>query len=81
VALVPVPPNVCRATLSCAHAGNRSYRDPTLGWRNIALGGVDIVWTPGNHETMFTEGNVEEFGQLLQEVLEKHTFIDNPAAT
>ena len=28
-------------------------------------------WTPGEHETMFKEGNIEIFGQLLQEVLEK----------
>jgi hypothetical protein len=28
-------------------------------------------WTPGDHETMFKEGNIEIFGQLLQEVLEK----------
>jgi thioesterase domain-containing protein len=47
-----------------------SYRDPTLGWSELATEGVDVVWTPGNHETMFLEGNVEKFGQLVQEVMD-----------
>ncbi len=29
-----------------------------------------MVWTPGNHETMFLEGIVEKFGQLVQEVMD-----------
>jgi amino acid adenylation domain-containing protein len=48
---------------------NHEYRDPTLGWSRLATAGVDVVWTPGNHETMFLEGNVEKFGQLVQEVM------------
>lgn len=49
----------------------QAYRDPTLGWRERATEGVDVVWTPGNHETMFLEGNVEKFGQLVQEIMDK----------
>ena len=49
---------------------NQAYRDPALGWRELATEGVDVVWTPGNHETMFLDGNVEKFGQLVQEVMD-----------
>jgi amino acid adenylation domain-containing protein len=50
---------------------HHAYRDPTLGWHELATEGVDVVWTPGNHETMFLDGNVEKFGQLVQEVMDK----------
>jgi len=60
-----------RITLFRPLETDMTHRDPTLGWRDIASGGVDVVWTPGDHETMFKEGNVEMFGRLLQGVLEK----------
>lgn len=48
-------------------------RDATLGWGVVASGGVRVVWTPGDHETMFGQGNVEIFGQRLQEALENYS--------
>jgi len=33
--------------------------------------GVDMVWTPGNHETMFLEGNEEMRGQLVRKVMDR----------
>ena len=38
-------------------------------------------WTPGDHETMFKEGNNEVSGQLLQEVQEKGVFSEYPPVT
>jgi amino acid adenylation domain-containing protein len=47
--------------------------DATLGWGGVASGGVHVVQTPGDHETMFRQGNVEVFGQRLQEILEDYS--------
>ena len=66
-----------RITLFRPLETNLTYRDPTLGWREVATGGVDLVWTPGDHETMFKEGNVEKFGQLLKEVLDGEVPMEN----
>jgi thioesterase domain-containing protein len=59
-----------KITLFRALETNRAHRDPTLGWRDLAVEGVDVVWTPGNHETMFIERNVEEFGRLVEEAMD-----------
>jgi thioesterase domain-containing protein len=51
--------------------------DPTLGWREVALKGVDIMWTPGDHESMFFEPNLDAFGRLLDTALEKKGYRKN----
>jgi thioesterase domain-containing protein len=69
-----------KITLFRALETNRAHRDPTLGWHDLAVEGVDVVWTPGDHETMFIEGNVEKFGQLVEEAMEgKITGANDPA--
>jgi thioesterase domain-containing protein len=55
-----------------------SWSDPTLGWRDVALGGVDVIWVPGDHESMFVEPNVSSFGKLLEEVLERDSNGNDP---
>jgi thioesterase domain-containing protein len=50
----------------------RPTTDPSLGWGCVALQGVDIVWSPGDHETMFIEPQITEFGKILEETMEGH---------
>src|SRR5690606_17471884 len=42
-----------------------------LGWKQIALGGVDIHDIPGNHLGIFSRPHVIEFANLLQKVLDE----------
>jgi hypothetical protein len=35
--------------------------DETMGWNEIVEGGVEVVFVPGDHETMFLEPNVQFF--------------------
>jgi amino acid adenylation domain-containing protein len=53
------------------HLTNRPHIDTSLGWGEIALRGVDVVWVPGDHESMFVEPNIDVFGQMLERLLEK----------
>jgi hypothetical protein len=66
-----VEPYDGRITLFRPNQTNRSIADTSLGWRDVGLRGIDIVWVPGDHESMFTEPNISAFGQLLDQVLEK----------
>jgi thioesterase domain-containing protein/non-ribosomal peptide synthetase component F/acyl carrier protein len=45
--------------------------DPACGWAQIAADGVEVVWAPGNHESMFKEPNLSVVGKMLAERLEK----------
>jgi thioesterase domain-containing protein len=45
--------------------------DQSLSWRGVAIDGVEVVWIPGNHETMFVEENMEKLGHLVQEAMNK----------
>jgi amino acid adenylation domain-containing protein len=78
VGVESVQPYEGRITLFRPVETTDSLADPTLGWREVALQGIDIVWTPGDHETMFIEPNVGVFGQQLEEVLEKQSYRVDP---
>jgi non-ribosomal peptide synthetase component F/thioesterase domain-containing protein len=45
--------------------------DPACGWAQIAADGVEVVWAPGNHESMFKEPNLSVVGKMLAERLER----------
>ena len=47
------------------------FSDETLGWSEIAAGGVEVVFVPGTHESMFKEPYLNVFGEKLQEALEE----------
>ncbi len=66
-----VEPYDGRITLFRPTETNRSIVDTSLGWRDVALQGLDIVWTPGDHESMFSEPHISAFGQRMEEVLKK----------
>ncbi|MCP6762150.1 MAG: amino acid adenylation domain-containing protein [Fischerella sp. CENA71] len=44
--------------------------EPTLGWKNLAKGGVDIHWIPGDHLTLISKPNVEILAQKLRHCLD-----------
>jgi thioesterase domain-containing protein len=44
--------------------------DETMGWNEIVEGGVEVVFVPGDHETMFLEPNVQFFSQRLRQALQ-----------
>ncbi len=44
--------------------------DPTLGWKNIVLGGIDVQTIPGNHEAYIRQ-YVRLAGEKLRECLDK----------
>jgi surfactin family lipopeptide synthetase A len=41
------------------------YFDFRLGWEDVAEGGLEFHWVPGNHPGMFTEPNVNLVASLL----------------
>jgi len=45
--------------------------DPTLGWRNIALGGLQVVDVPGEHDVMVELPHVAELGRKVRECLDR----------
>jgi len=50
--------------------------DEACGWSSVANGGVDVLWAPGSHESMFMEPNLTLVGKMvrdhLQAALEAH---------
>ena len=70
-----------RITLVRPSESRVSSSDPPLGWGDIAFEGVDVIWTSGDHETMFAEPNVSSFGKLLEEVLDKDSNGNDPVFT
>lgn len=60
-----------RVTLFRAAAGRiLFYREPTLGWHRIALGGVEIHEVPCAHDNMIRRPWVEALADLLRGCLE-----------
>ena len=45
--------------------------DRTLGWRDVALGGVQVYRIPGDHTTISTEPLVRHPARALSEALDK----------
>jgi thioesterase domain-containing protein len=45
------------------------YVDRTLGWRNVALGGVKVYKVIGDHESIFQYPNVVEIANILDREL------------
>jgi amino acid adenylation domain-containing protein len=44
--------------------------DPSLGWREIALEGVEVVFVSGDHESMFQDPHLADLGQKLRYALD-----------
>jgi hypothetical protein len=45
--------------------------DPSCGWNTMAGKGVEVLFVPGTHESMFLESNLSETGETLGKCLEQ----------
>lgn len=43
--------------------------DETLGWKDVAANGVQVIFVPGDHESMFLAPHLQQFGEKLQAVM------------
>jgi len=43
--------------------------EPSLGWNTVAKDGVVVEFAPGDHESMFRDPHLPEFGKMLERVL------------
>jgi thioesterase domain-containing protein len=50
--------------------------DETLDWKEIVDDGVEVVFVPGDHESMFHDPHVEFFGRRLCQVLQHPGRVD-----
>jgi non-ribosomal peptide synthetase component F/thioesterase domain-containing protein len=65
-------PFPCRITLMRATESHHiPGSDAACGWAQIAADGVEVVWAPGNHESMFKEPNLSVVGKMISERLER----------
>lgn len=49
----------------------KAKQDSTLGWNELAAGGVEVHQVPGNHLTMLRKPHVQILAKQLQECVEK----------
>jgi amino acid adenylation domain-containing protein len=49
----------------CTKLGGRNARDPSMGWRTLAAGGVDVHEVPGEHLTLLRQPHVQVLGAKL----------------
>jgi non-ribosomal peptide synthetase component F/thioesterase domain-containing protein len=53
--------------------------EPACGWGALATEGVEVLWAPGDHESMFVEPNLSVVGDTLRSCLEKAYLNEAPA--
>jgi thioesterase domain-containing protein len=41
----------------------------SCGWDAIVKGGVNVMWAPGDHESMFLDPHLQKVGELLRKSL------------
>ncbi|MFT4114989.1 phosphopantetheine-binding protein, partial [Silvibacterium sp.] len=72
VAQYECDPFACRITLMRATESHHvPGAEPACGWGQIAAEGVEVLWAPGTHESMFKEPNLSVVGKMLTERLER----------
>jgi non-ribosomal peptide synthetase component F/thioesterase domain-containing protein len=65
-------PFPCRITLMRATESHHiPGSDAACGWGLIAADGVEVLWAPGNHESMFKEPNLSVVGKMISGLLEQ----------
>jgi amino acid adenylation domain-containing protein len=65
----PIPPPSDESATS--EEINKSVQDPTMGWGELAAGGVRIIDAPGKHVTMVSKPHVETLAIQIKACLEK----------
>ena len=53
-------------------------RDKTLGWKEIVDEGVEVIFVPGDHESMFHKPNVEFFSRRFRQALQVAEYGSSP---
>ncbi len=51
--------------------------DVSCGWNAIAEHGVQVLWAPGDHESMFIGKNLERTADLVRQSLGGHSFMSS----
>lgn len=77
---LPVRITLIRATESRQITGASAM----CGWETVAERGVDVLWAPGDHETMFRGENLKVTAKLVSDSLERATAehaVDSASAT
>ncbi len=62
---MPVRMTLVRATESVRFEG----ASLSCGWEAVAASGIDVLWAPGDHETMFRGTNLQVTAQLVKQSL------------
>jgi amino acid adenylation domain-containing protein len=62
---LPVKITLIRAQESTQFEG----ATPTCGWETVAANGIDVLWAPGDHETMFRGANLRITATLVKQAL------------
>ncbi|GMV92676.1 MAG: hypothetical protein AMXMBFR82_24540 [Candidatus Hydrogenedentota bacterium] len=50
---------------------HKLHEDPTLGWGEVADGGLEVITVPGNHAVMLIKPFIETVGATLKDCLER----------
>ncbi|MCC6697661.1 MAG: SDR family NAD(P)-dependent oxidoreductase [Candidatus Hydrogenedentes bacterium] len=48
---------------------HKLHEDPTLGWGEVARGGLDVITVPGNHAVLLIKPYIETVGATIKECL------------
>jgi thioesterase domain-containing protein len=60
-----------RITLFKTSVQLKTEQDTSMGWSNLAVGGVEIHNIPGNHLTMLKKPHVQVLSEQLKACIEK----------
>jgi len=55
----------------------KMIQDPTMGWGDLAAGGVRVVDVPGNHQTMVSKPHVEILARRIRDSLQAKKSLSN----
>jgi thioesterase domain-containing protein len=49
-----------------------SVAETLTGWQHVVAGGVEVIYVPGDHQTMIKEPHVQHLAEQLMKVLQRH---------
>ncbi len=67
----PYPNSI--ALFRISNQSSRAHRNPTMGWSELAVKGVEVHEVPGNHLTMLRPPHVQLLVKKLRECLVQHS--------
>ena len=54
-------------------------REPTMGWKSVVGGKIDVEWVPGEHSTCFDEPNLAATMEVIQRHIDQFEYLSQPA--